>query len=58
MACTDVFLVRNDLLPSEFQGMKLSSTYDAYPVNRISLDMKNAFVTDPKVLQENYDYSS
>ena len=58
MAFTDVFLVRNDLLPSEFQGMKLSTTYDAYPLHRLTLDMKNAFVTDPKVLQENYDYSS
>ena len=40
LTCTDIFLVRDDLLPVKFRGMNLEDTYDVYPLHPLNPNMK------------------
>ncbi|MBP9847731.1 MAG: hypothetical protein KBD43_16875 [Saprospiraceae bacterium] len=40
MLFTDIFLVRDDLLPAKYRGMKLEDTFDSFPLHALSADFK------------------
>ena len=45
MVFTDIFLVRDDLLPQKFKGMTLEDTYDPFPLHYVDANMSDYMQT-------------
>jgi hypothetical protein len=51
---TDIFMVRTDLLPQEYRGMRLEDTYDAFPIHIFDTALK-IFSTVDILKEDNSD---
>ena len=40
MVFTDIFMVRDDLVPAKFRGMSLEETYCAFPIHSVPSSIK------------------